>query len=409
MRVMRVAVLAGFFLLLTNLTQAQITIGGKFETAIDILPAVQLTKASLTLTVGVQGWSLSSVSAFNATGFYHQSFTLTGTFGPVKFSGEMAFNPSQSDPIVVYFPEDCPTQSASVPITPPDYKWAFFETTFDIFGASLIGRIEHWNYPYIPVWAEPYYKEEMWPCCEPEEIPASYMLYSFSFRAPPFYLDLRFADCCTGITFSDLSLGFDDLGLCCGVTFDLKFYFTKAGFQYALIEIQNIPFVCCGFGLDFAIKFTVSGKEVTVRPKWVGVGQLCFQLYGDVIMDGASVVGFNLYGYKIRCDLGPCNYVEFLTVLGPDVVDEVEEIIGDVFEDDETEYIKFSICGEGCCGSQYTVEATVFFSETGSLFGFSRVVVDMSVPLLANFAFTSSFTLPSSGDPSMNMGFVFSF
>ncbi|MCS7241018.1 MAG: hypothetical protein NZ651_07235, partial [Candidatus Bipolaricaulota bacterium] len=178
---------------------------------------------------------------------------------------------------------------------------------------------------------------------------------------------------------------------------------------YVLFEIQNVPFICCGFALDFAIKFTVQGKEISIRPKWVGVGNLCVQVYGDIHMDGASITGIEVYGYKIRCELAPCHFVEFLTVLSPEVVDEVEEIIGDIFENDEMEYTRFGFCGPGCCGSTYTVDATVFFKPGTSLFGFSRVVVNMEVPLLANFSFTSSFTLPSVGAPKMSMGFVFRF
>ncbi|MCS7240882.1 MAG: hypothetical protein NZ651_06530, partial [Candidatus Bipolaricaulota bacterium] len=136
---------------------------------------------------------------------------------------------------------------------------------------------------------------------------------------------------------------------------------------------------------------------------------ICIQVYGDVDMDGASIVGIEVYGYKLRCELAPCHFVEFLTVLAPEVVDKVEEIIGDVFEEGELEYTRFGFCGQGCCGSIYTVDATVFFQRGNSLFGFSRVVVDMEVPLLANFSFTSSFTLPSQGDPEMSMGFVFRF
>lgn len=390
-------------------TLAQITIGGMFEAQMDILPSVSLKEASLTLTFGISSWTFSSTSSFSAIGFTNQEFAIRGDLGPFQLGGGMAFNPANSGPVVIHFHEGCPTQTASVTLSPPEYKWSWLELGFQMFSISLTGRLEHWAYPYIPKWAGTYYEEYMWPCCEPEQTPSSYMLYLFSAKAPPFFLDLRFGDCCAGITFSDLTLGFDDLSLCCGVTFDLKFYFTKAGFQYVLIEVQNVPFICCGFALDFAVKFTVSGKEVSIKPKWVGVGQLCVQVYGDVHMEGASITGIEVYGYKIKCDLAPCHYMEFLTVISPDVVSKVEEIIGDLFKEGETEYAKFGICGQGCCGSNHTVEITVFFAPSGSLFGFSRVVVNMKVPLLANFSFTSSFTLPNAETPQMSMGFIFRF
>lgn len=388
---------------------AKITTGGEFRAEMNILPDVGLERAALTLSFGYDAWVFASTSEFGPLGFTNQQFSLKGGIGPFGLSGGMAFNPTNTGPIVVHFPESCEAQSAEVPLEPPVYKWSWLELSLALFGWSLTGRMEHWAYPYIPSWADPYYETYTWPCCEPEQTPASYMFFLFSAKAQPLFLDMRFADCCYGITFSDLALGFDDLGLCCGIALDLKFYFTKAGFQYALFEIQNVPFICCGFALDFAVKFTVQGKEVSIRPKWVGVGDLCVQVYGDIDMDGASIAGIAVYGYKIRCELAPCHFVEFLTVLSPEVVDEVEEIIGDVFKDNEMEYTRFGFCGPGCCGAAYTVDATVFFKPGASLFGFSRVVVNMEVPLLANFSFTSAFTLPSIGDPEMTMGFVFRF
>lgn len=387
----------------------QITTSGEFIAEMSILPDVGLNKAALTLSLGYEPWVFSSTSAFGPAGFTNQQFSLKGGIGPFEINGGMAFNPADARTITIFFPDRCDVQSAQVTLTPPAYKWSWLELSFTFAGFALTSRVEHWAYPYIPEWAKAYYETYTWPCCEPEQTPASYMQFLFSAKASPFFLDVRFADCCYGISFSDLTLGFDDLSLCCGVALDLKFYFTKAGFQYALFEIQNVPFICCGFALDFAVKFTVEGKEISIRPKWVGVGNVCIQVYGDVHMEGASIVGIEVYGYKIRCELAPCHYVEFLTIFSLSVVDKVEKIIGDIFQDDELEYTRFGFCGQGCCGSTYTVDATVFFKSSGSLFGFSRVVVDMDVPLLANFSFTSSFTLPSQGNPEMSMGFVFRF
>ncbi len=388
---------------------AQLKTSGEFVAEMEILPDVGLKRSSLTITVEYGSWAFSSTSEFGPLGFTNQQFSCRGSVGPFTLTGGMAFNPTNAGVIEINFPSHCDTQSASVSLEPPAYKWSWFELSFLFAGLTLAGHMEHWAYPYIPSWADPYYETYTWPCCEPEQTPSSYMFFLLSAKAPPFFLDMRFADCCYGISFSDLTLGFDDLSLCCDIALDLQFYFTKAGFQYVLLQIENIPFICCGFALDFAIKFTVHSKEVSIKPKWVGVGNICVQVYGDVHMEGASIVGIEVYGYKLRCELAPCHFVEFLTVLSPEVVEKVEEIVGDIFEDDEIEYTRFGFCGQGCCGSDYTVDATIFFKPGNSLFGFSRVVVNMEVPLLANFIFTAGFTLPSTGSPEMSMGFVFRF
>lgn len=388
---------------------AQLKTSGEFVAKMSILPDVELKQSLLTIAVEYGSWLFSSTSEFGPTGFTNQQFSCKGVVGPFTLTAGMAFNPTNGSTITINFPSYCDTQTASVLLQPPAYKWSWFEMSLLFAGLTISSRIEHWAYPYIPDWADPYYKTYTWPCCEPEQTPSSYMFFLFSAKFSPFFLDMRFSDCCLGLSFSDLSLGFDDLGLCCGTDLDLQFYFTKAGFQYALLSIENIPFICCGFAIDFTVKFTVEGKEVSLKPKWVGLGNVCVWVYGDVHMEGSSIVGIEVYGYKLRCELAPCHFVESMTVLSPEAVKKVEEIVGDIFENGETEYTRFGFCGQGCCGSDYTVDATIFFKPGNSLFGFSRVVVDMKVPLLANFSFTANFTLPSVGVPEMSMGFMFRF
>lgn len=320
----RYGIASVLLLLLSFSLWGQVTTSGEFVAEMNILPSVELKKASLSLSVSYASWVFTSVSEFGPAGFTNQQFSLSGSLGPFQISGGMAFNPTDDRTITVNFPEHCDPQSASVTLEPPAYKWSWLELSFTFAGFSLAGRMEHWAYPYIPEWADEF-ETYTWPCCAPEQTPSAYMFFLLSAKAAPFFLDMRFADCCTGITFSDLTLGFGDLSLCCGVTLDFYFYFTKAGFQYALFELENIPFICCGFALDFAIKFTAESKEVSIKPKWVGVGNICIQVYGDVHMEGASITGIEVYGYKIRCELAPCHSLEFMTVFSPDVVDEVEK------------------------------------------------------------------------------------
>ncbi len=155
-----------------------------------------------------------------------------------------------------------------------------------------------------------------------------------------------------------------------------------------------------------SVLFTVAGKEVTLTPKWQGWGEVCFQVYGDVLFEDNIWSGVVVYGYRISCTLAECNTIEFITAMD---VTEVEKIIGDVFEGNEYEVIKFGICGPGCCGGMYQVKVDVYFQPSGSLFGLSRAKVKMDIPLLANLIFTSSFTLPATGAPSLSIGGVFSF
>ncbi len=388
-------------------------LSGSWEMSLVLLPATSLEKAVLTLSYGFAGWLASSISTFNSTGYAQQEFRLRGSLGFLGISGAMAFNPSNVGPVDVVFPPGCDPQTSSYTLHPPEYMWAWIKPEFTFAGITLSAMLEHWLYPYNPYnpdypWAmtdlTTEIEEKEWPCCET----ASYMRYTMEASVAPIAFVTRFEDCCTGIMFRDFSITLTDVSLCCGVTYDAKLYFTKAGFQYMEFMGKNLLGVCCGFSMDISLKFTVSGKMVKVTPKWQGWGEVCVQVFGDVLYDEDyfTFYGLEIYGFRLACTLAECNTIEFITAMN---VEEVEKILGDIFEADEYELIKFGICGMGCCGGKYYVTVDVFFSTSGSLFGLSRAKVRMDIPLLANLIFTGSFTLPVSGAPSLGIGGIFSF
>ncbi|MBC7221986.1 hypothetical protein H5T56_03275 [Candidatus Bipolaricaulota bacterium] len=93
---------------------------------------------------------------------------------------------------------------------------------------------------------------------------------------------------------------------------------------------------------------------------------------------GASLQGVEIYGWKIRCDLTPCGYLEVLTALN---VAKIEEIFqADIFFGDEYEMVKIGFCGQGCCGN-WNLAVTTFFSPTGGLCGIKRMWIDADFPL----------------------------
>jgi hypothetical protein len=63
---------------------------------------------------------------------------------------------------------------------------------------------------------------------------------------------------------------------------------------------------------------TTNAKEVSTGLKFAGFGDACFTVYGDAIKTGNAWTGIDIYGWKIKCSLGDCNYVEFLTALNVD-------------------------------------------------------------------------------------------
>jgi hypothetical protein len=192
-----------------------------------------------------------------------------------------------------------------------------------------------------------------------------------------------------------------DVSLCCGIALNVEFSFLKSGFDYLKITGIKIP-LCCGVSLTAGITFTTSGKEVTTGLEWGGFADTCFTVYGDAIQKDNAWAGIDIYGWKIKCSLGDCNYVEFLTALD---VTAVEAIVGDIFTGDEFEYMKLGFCGAGCCGGKYTVDLAVYFTHGTALFGISRIGANMSIPVMSNFAVNVSFSTPN----TLDIGWTFTF
>ncbi len=183
-----------------------------------------------------------------------------------------------------------------------------------------------------------------------------------------------------GLRFTYLKLVLEGVPLCCGISADLGFAFAKAGFDSLIATAKGIP-LCCGISFDAEVGFTTTAKTASLKPKWAGI-EGCFTVYGDAIFVSNAWQGIEIYGFKVRCDFGGCTYAEFLTALN---VAKVEEILKeDIFQNDEFEYMKLGFCGPGCCGGNWTLDLSLFFQPSGSLFGLSRILLDAAIPVIAN-------------------------
>lgn len=208
-----------------------------------------------------------------------------------------------------------------------------------------------------------------------------------------------------GLTFTYLKLGLEGVPLCCGVTLDLAFSFTKEGFESLTATAKSIP-LCCGISFDTEVEFTTTTKRVSLKPKWAGI-EGCFTVYGDAMFANNVWQGIEVYGFKVRCDLGDCTYAEFLTAFN---VAKVEEILEeDVFQNDEFEYVKLGFCGPGCCGSKWTLDVGLFFKPSGSLFGLSRVLLEAAIPVMANLSVELGLTGVVGGQAGLTVGWTFTF
>jgi hypothetical protein len=210
-----------------------------------------------------------------------------------------------------------------------------------------------------------------------------------------------------GFEFRYLKLSAEGVPLCCGISLDLGFSFTKEGFDELSATLKSIP-ICCGISFDASVTFTTTQKTVAIKPKWEGITG-CFTVYGDAnFQEPGTVRGIEIYGFKVRCDLAECNYLEILTAFDAAKVEEILE--KDIFQNDEYEYVALGFCGAGCCGGKWQLNLSAYFKRpSGTLFGLSRILADFSLPIMANLTVEAGLSAPVGGLASLTVGWTFTF
>jgi hypothetical protein len=362
---------------------------GKWDTTVCILPSTSLTSA-LTLTTNVAGFDVSGYFRFTALGIDRVSFSTSGALGPFSLKSGMYFNPSV-----------------------PEYMGSYLSTSLDFAGLGIGFDVYHWDTDYNDC----FFAGTCWPFLKwldgdnPCTAPGGFgMAYVLSTKVDPLAVKVIFADCCTGIEFYKSIITLKGLGICCGVSLDAELSFLKEkGFDYLKLSGIEIP-LCCGVSLTATITFTVDAKSLETGLKFAGLGDACFTVYGDAIKSGNAWTGIDIYGWKIKCALGDCNYVEFLTALNPSAI---EDILGDIFYDPcgEYEYVKMGFCGAGCCGGKYTVDLSIYFGSNGGIFDITRLVYSVKIPIMSNFTLNISGTARAATcvSNSFCLGWTFTF
>jgi hypothetical protein len=367
-----------------------------------------ITVNTLTVNYADFGWTFTNAIDLANSGLYTKA---AGAFGPFSLTGEMWFS-----------------------ISAGEYMGGRLATSLDFAGVSLGFKVLHWDTDYN---ANFFTSKSVYPFTRPfREYPilisspctqtgAYGMLYILTGKVDPVNMRLSFVDCCSGIQFFDAYLWLDNLGLCCGVALDAELHFTKTGgFDYIYFSGLNIP-LCCGVSFDLGIELTPSGKSIYITPEFGGLGEACFEIWGDVLYDGIQTStgkwvgpdllwkGIEIYGFKIKCSLGDCSYLEIVEAFDVTWVNTYKLSTTEAFSTacGEYEYVKLGVCGAGCCGGQYTGTFWVYFGSNGGLFDITRIIGSLSIPVMSNFTLNLSGTFAVSGcaQTSFCFGWTFSF
>ncbi len=347
---------------------------GKWEATVCLIPDTDVT-STLTLNYSVAGLTITSITGIGPDAITSQKFTLKGTFGPLSLTGDMIFD-----------------------VSAIAYMQSSLTTTLDFGGIAVTAKVEHWGGDYATG-----------VCGQTVELGA--LKYTFTAKIAPITVKATFVDCCTGASFNDLTVTLADLGLCCGITYDVEFSFTKAGFQHLKFSLEDFAAICCGISFDLEVKFGVDYKMVTVTPSFAGFAEGCFEIYGDLMWDDEGdiyIEGIRIDGWKIACELGDCNYIEFVTFISPEYADDYgyDEFLGDC---GEFEYIKMGFCGTGCCGGKYSVDLAIYFGADGGLFDVTRLVASVAIPVMSNFTLNIDASIPAAECTEASLCFGWTF
>jgi len=389
------------------------SISGDWSFTFRVLPSVGARSSVLNLKTTINGWTVTSKTTFGDTdqvasgiqfGFTEQAFGIKGAFGPFTIDAGMAFNAGVTQ-IRCWQCVNGTWVPTDFTVTPPDYKSAYLKTSLDFAGLNIGLAVDHFAYPY----------ECPWPCTQTE----SHMIYTLTLGVSPVDLTVKFEDCCDGIMFKDVTLKMTGVGLCCGITYDMELYFTKAGFDYVKFTLTDFFTWCCGISFDLNVEFGVESKTVTLKPKFAGFAEACVTLYADIIgWNQFQFAGLVIYGYKISCSIGDCGLLEIFTILQAPEADPETCDTPSWYAPFATyggdEYIRLKFCGPGCCGGQYTVDMYMFFDMGGStgLFDLTLFRGTASIPIMANLTGTITWSIPltpGAVSPTLDLGWKFTF
>ncbi len=369
-------------------------ISGSWSGKLNILPSVGLVYTELVLNYTVAGFDLSA-TVYADPDPSSVEFEISGALGPAELSGVMGFD-----------------------FTAPAYAYTDLSASLDFAGVGLTGKVFHGVYDYGVSYFEGTYYLDWETLCPEQTIGNTLMLYTLEVSVEPISLTTRFLDCCDGIEFFDFTLTLDDISLCCGVTYDMELYFTKAGFEYVRFTADPLFELCCGFSVGVEVEFGVNYKAVTPTFSWGGI-EGCVTVWGDVQekTQEVGIDGWTWWGYKVYCELAECNYIEFVHAFDPA---NVNPYVGYIFETltvnditvQENEYVKLGFCGPACCGGTWSVDVTIIFAADADVdlfFGVTRLLVSTTVPLMDSLSLSVDYGYSVQDGTSLALGWSFSF
>jgi hypothetical protein len=378
----------GLLLAVGFATFAQGELTGSWDTTITIAPGETMIEnffdfeSNLEITYSVGGWSFTSTTGIDDTGWAWQDFAIAGAFGAFDVSGGMIVSPLGDD---AAYPE-----------------WVWLDTGFT-FGAVNIG-IDFDLYAsdirlcleasattglvditgvlcFGDLYIHPYYGYPM-------DKTVGYPYYPY-FVAPA---DKGDNDECD-LDWSGVSITVDFPFCCADVSATLAMDcdgFDEICFEVDGIVVANIPW----FTLGAELCFTLESKTLVLSPEFDFGADVCFDVYihaddDDVTAPLAvlTLPDIKIVGLGIECEIGGVSF-SGLSWWDPDESLDDYDKPGLLYGEPYWEAYRIATTEDACCGP-FDFDITMFFDvDSTFLFDIAAFEANFSYELGANFIFS---------------------
>jgi hypothetical protein len=335
------------------------TLSGSWDTTIGIVPSpVSITLDSeLIVTYAVSGWSFTSDTVLDETGWVAQSFTAGGALGAFTIGSELVFDTNP-----VGFTSWEVTGGLSLAGVTFDATFTLHpgNTHLEIIGAGSAGNVD------VSI----------------ELTLGDGVGCNFDFAG--IVIEVAFPFCCANVV---STVEFD----CDG--------FVEATFGVDGIALPNLPWIT----LDALITFTMDEKTLVLTPTVDFGAVACFDIYIDQATEGNLIIGdITISGIGLSCEIGG---VEFTGISYWGEGTKPGLLKGTPY----WEAYQIATTDDGCCGP-FAFDITIYFLEGGlQLFDVAELIANMSIQIATQFTFSMGIDIDLTADPAFTewtLGFL---
>jgi hypothetical protein len=305
----------------------------------------------------VSGWSFTSDTVLDETGWVAQSFTVDGALGAFTIGSELVFD---TNPVGFTSWEVTGGLSLAGVTFDATFTLEPGVTTLEIIGAGSAGNVD------VSI----------------ELTLGSGVGCNFDFAG--IVIEVAFPFCCANVVST--------------VEFDCE-GFVEATFGVDNIALPNLPWIT----LDALITFTMDEKTLVLTPTVDFGAVACFDIYIDQATEGNLIIGdITISGIGLSCEIGG---VEFTGISYWGEGTKPGLLKGTPY----WEAYQIATTDDGCCGP-FAFDITIYFLEGGlQLFDVAEFVANMSIQIATQFTFSMGIDIDLTAVPAFTnwtLGFL---